>query len=109
MRKHLALLALATFVHAGAWAATYTFTGPIYASPLDYTAPCSAGTCANAPPADNNPKSKHPPSTPYFMTPNMLHVGPGNKRQPPGPLVALTTYSTTARPLVCAGNSTAIG
>lgn len=47
MRKHLALLALATFVHAGACAATYTFTGPTYASPLDYTAPCSAGTCAN--------------------------------------------------------------
>lgn len=47
MRKHLALLALAALTHAGAWAATYTFTGPTYASPHDYTAPCAAGTCAN--------------------------------------------------------------
>lgn len=47
MRKHLALLALAAFAPPGAWAATYTFTGPTYASPQDYVAPCAAGTCAN--------------------------------------------------------------
>ena len=49
MTKTLALLALAAFAHAGAWAATYTFSGPLYGNPHDYTAPCATGpgTCAN--------------------------------------------------------------
>lgn len=47
MQKHLVLLALAAFAHVGAGAATYTFVGPLYASPQDYTSPCAAGTCAN--------------------------------------------------------------
>jgi hypothetical protein len=49
MRKNLALLALAAFTHAGAWAATYTFTNNGYApaSLHNYTAPCGAGSCAN--------------------------------------------------------------
>lgn len=49
MRKHLALLALAAFAHAGAWAATYSYTNNGYAAASlhNYTAPCGAGNCAN--------------------------------------------------------------
>ena len=49
MKKHLALFALAACTHAGAWAATYTFTNNGYApaSLHHYTAPCGAGNCAN--------------------------------------------------------------
>lgn len=46
MKKLLVLLA-AALLQASAWAATYTFTGPTYASPQDYAAPCAAGICAN--------------------------------------------------------------
>ena len=51
MKKHLVLLALAAFAHAGAWATTtYVFTGANYlpAQITNYTAaPCNQGDCAN--------------------------------------------------------------
>lgn len=50
MKRNVALLALAAFAafaQAGAWAATYTFTGPIYANLKDFTPPCAAGPCVN--------------------------------------------------------------
>lgn len=47
MKRHLALLTLVAFTHIGAGAATYTFTGPTYASPQDFTAPCAVGLCVN--------------------------------------------------------------
>ncbi|MBD9392946.1 hypothetical protein [Acidovorax sp. ACV01] len=49
MRKHLALFALAalaSLTHAGAWAATYVYTGATYSSLVhNFTAPCGASPC----------------------------------------------------------------
>ncbi|GAB2490973.1 hypothetical protein GCM10027082_47570 [Comamonas humi] len=47
MKKHLTLLALAAYVHAGTWAATYTYAGPPYTAPaLHNFSNCFAGNCA---------------------------------------------------------------
>jgi hypothetical protein len=46
MKKYLVLLA-AALLQASAWAATYTFTGPLYANLTPFTAPCATPTCAN--------------------------------------------------------------
>lgn len=46
MKKYLVLLA-AALLQASAWAATYTFTGPLYTNPTQFTAPCATPTCDN--------------------------------------------------------------
>ncbi|RMA60248.1 putative secreted protein (IPTL-CTERM system target) [Acidovorax sp. 100] len=46
MKKYLVLLA-AALLQASAWAATYTFTGPLYTTVNPFTAPCAKPTCAN--------------------------------------------------------------
>ncbi len=46
MKKYLVLLA-AALLQASAWAAIYTFTGPVYTNPTQFTAPCATPTCGN--------------------------------------------------------------
>lgn len=46
MKKYLVLLA-AALLQASAWAAAYTFTGPLYTNPTQFTAPCATPACDN--------------------------------------------------------------
>lgn len=71
MKKYLVLLASA-FLQAGAWALTYTYTGPTYSSPThDFTAPCAAGTCTNFTTAMRQTGSM---TTNQPLPPNLNHV-----------------------------------
>ena len=71
MKKALVLLA-AVFLQAGAWALTYTYTGPTYNSPThDFTAPCAAGTCTNFTTAMRQTGSM---TTNQPLPPNLNHV-----------------------------------
>ena len=95
MQKHLALLALAAFTHAGAWAATYTYTGNPYdpAALHNFTAPCGVGNCGSFTPAMFQ--------SGWFTTLHPLPAGLGNANI--ASLVTgfefsdgLTTYSSAA-------------